>query len=291
MDYEPAEVRKVSKRNSRAGDLARPRFAALGAILFAGACLTACSVTPESATPPNTPLAEPSLAVASPTGTDAPFLVPAFDGPEPEPVKNGTAHVLRNANPDASDFTSVEYTIPPEWETGEVYIGKNLGQPNEVAISFWTPAGVYPDPCRRTTELSPIDLAEHSHDAGGDLILMNYPNIGLSAQDGRAATEPRSLIIDDPSEDDGNIALRLELTVPADLDLASCDDGVYVAWPGNDTGGRPNDNHVPGQTDIIYQVDVDLGPLVIDASYRPASSPEDIEELYAVLASIVVDRY
>jgi hypothetical protein len=120
---------------------------------------------------------------------------------------------------------------------------------------------------------------------------MNYPQIGLSAQDGRAATEARSLIIDDPSEDGGTIALRLELTVPEDLDLASCDDGVYVAWPGSNAGDRPNDNHVAGQTDIIYQVDVDLGPLVIDASFRPESSPEDVEELYAVLGSIVMDRY
>ena len=226
-----------------------------------------------------------------PTGTEAPFLVPAFDGPEPQPVKDGTTHVLKNPNPGASDFHTVEYTIPPGWETGDVYIGKNLGQPGEVAISFWTPSGVYPDPCRRTTDLSPIDLADHTHADGGELILMSYPQIGLSAQDGRAATEARSLIVDDPSEDDGTIALRLELTVPADLDLASCDDGVYVAWPGTNAGDRPNDNHVAGQTDIIYQVDVDLGPLVIDASFRPESSPEDVEELYAVLGSIVMDRY
>ena len=209
---------------------------------------------------------------------------------QPQPVKNGTTHVLRNPNPGASAFHTVEYTIPPGWETGDVYIGKNLGQPGEVAISFWTPSGVYSDPCRRTADLSPIDLAVHTH-AGGELILMSYPQIGLSAQDGRAATEARSLIVDDPSEDGGTIALRLELTVPADLDLASCDDGVYVAWPGTHAGDRPNDNHVAGQTDIIYQVDVDLGPLVIDASFRPESSPEDVEELYAVLGSIVMDRY
>ena len=267
-------------------------------ILFAGAYLTACTVPPESAAPTGTPVAQPSVAVPlptvalpSPTGADAPFLVPAFDGPAPQPVKDGTTHELRNPNPGASAFRRVKYTVPPGWETGDVYIGKNLGQPAEVAISFWTPAGVYPDPCRRTTDLSPIDLADHTHADGGELILMSYPQIGLSAQDGRAATEARSVIVDDPSEDDGNIALRLELTVPADLDLASCDDGLYVAWPGSHAGDRPNDNHVPGQTDIIYQVDVDLGPLVIDASFRPESSPEDVEELHAVLASIVMDRY
>ena len=287
----------------RAGVRRTLRIAAvLGAILFTVACLAACTVTPESAAPTATPLAAPFVPFASPSGTElpeppvptateAPFLVPTFDGAEPLPVEGGTTHVLKNLNQDASAFHTVEYTIPPGWETGGVYIGKKIGQPGEVAISFWTPSGVYSDPCRRTANLSPIDLAVHTHNGGGELILLGYPRIGLSAQDGRAATEPRSLIVDDPSEAGGTIALRLELTVPADLDPASCDDGVYVAWPGTSAGDRPNDNHVAGQTDIIYLVDVDHGPLVIDASFRPESSPEDIEELYSVLGSIVMDRY
>jgi hypothetical protein len=287
----------------RTGAKGTPLIAAvLGAILFTGVCLTACTVTPESAAPTVTPPAEPFVPFASPSGTErpempvvtateAPFLVPAFDGGEPPPVQGGTTHVLKNLNRAASDFHTVEYAIPPGWETGGVYIGKKLGQPGEVAISFWTPHGVYSDPCRRTENLSPIDLAAHTHDGGGELILLAYPRIGLSAQDGRAATEPRSLIVDDPSEAGGTIALRLELTVPANLDPASCDDGVYVAWPGTNKGDRPNDNHVAGQTDIIYLIDVDHGPLVIDASFRPESSPEDIEELYSVLGSIVMDRY
>ena len=264
--------------------------AGLGALLFAGACLTACTVTPESASPTGTPLAEPTDMPALPTGAAEPFNVPAFDGPEPLPVVNGTTYVLNNANPGASDFQTIEYTVPPGWETGDVYIGKDLGEPGEVAISFWTPSGVYPDPCRRTTDLSPIDLADHTH-ADGHLVLMSYPQIGLSAQNGRAATEARSVIIDDPSEDEGTIGLRLELTVPEDLDIASCDEGAYVAWPATHAGDQPQDNHVAGQTDIIYQVDVDLGPLIIDASFRPGSPRESVEELYAVLGSIVMDRY
>jgi hypothetical protein len=283
----------------RAGVRGAPRLSAvLGLILCVGASLAACSVTPEPDVPTGTPLAEPDDAVAGPsevvegpTDPGPPFLVPAFDGPEPRPVHDGTTFVLENPNPGASDFETIEYTVPSGWQTGGVYIGKDLGQPSEVAISFWTPSGVYSDPCRRTTDLSPIDLADHTHSEGGDLILSSYPRIGLSAQQGREATEARSVIVDDPSEDHGTITLRLELTVPSDLDLASCDGGVYVAWPGHNADDRPNDNHVAGQTDIIYQVDFDLGPLIIDASFRPESSRQSIEELYAVLGSIVVDRY
>ena len=44
--------------------------------------------------------------------------------------------------------------------------------------------------------------------------------------------------------------------MPADLDISTCDDGAYRAWPGYDDGYLPNDNHVAGQTDIVYEVDV-----------------------------------
>ncbi len=104
-----------------------------------------------------------SVPLVLPTDTEAPFLVPAFDGPEPQPVKDGTTHVLRNPNPGASDFNAVQYTIHP--------------------------------------------------------------------------------------------------------------------------GGRPV------TSTSASRADVDLGPLVIDASFRPESSPDDVEELYAVLGSIAMDRY
>ena len=214
----------------RAGVRGTPRISAvLGVILFTGACLAACTVTPESAAPTarhsqsrsfrsRRRAARTSRTVRTHRNRSA---VPRSSLRWPRAAARERRHDTRSEEPEPGrfGFHTVEYTIPPGWETGDVYIGKNLGQPGEVAISFWTPSGVYSDPCRRTANLSPIDLAVHTHADGGELILMSYPQIGLSAQDGRAATEPRSLIVDDPSEDGGTIALRLELTVPADLDL------------------------------------------------------------------------
>lgn len=94
-----------------------------------------------------------------------------------------------------------------------------------------------------------------------------------------------------PPGESSTLAVLVELSVPHDLDITSCTGGVFMAWPSSGVGAPGNQNHVAGQTDIIYQVDVDLAPLLIDASYRPESSPEDIEELYAVLGSIFVHRY
>lgn len=277
------------------------RGAMLGAILTVGAVLSACTAagSPEVAVPTATPPAEQPTVAPVPAGSKDLFVVGPFDGPQPKPATGGTRHRYVNPHRAAagidtnttSAYRWIEYTVPDGWEVDDIYIGKNLGEPNEVAVSFWTTAGVYPDPCRRSAELSPLDLTGHGHPHLDTISLASYPELGLSAQRGREASEPRSVVIEDPTEKRGTLALRIELTIPPDLDVASCDDGVYRAWPGFDVGGQSNDNHVAGQTDIIYQVDVDLTPLIIDASFRPDSSPEDIEELYSVIGSIVMDRW
>ena len=234
-----------------------------------------------------------SLAAAPPeTGAAAPFAVPVLDGPLPQPITGGTTHFYDNPGTEPhSDYRRIEYTIPAGWEVGEVYIGKNLGRANEVALSFWTTEGLYPDPCRRSdSELIPLDLAAHTHD-DTTIVLLGYPAHGLSAQRGRTASEPRVVMLDHPAGESSTPALRVALSVPLDLDVTSCEDGVYSAWPSSGAGDPGNRNHVAGQTDIVYQVDVDLAPLLIDASYRPDSSPDDIEELYSVLGSIVFHRH
>jgi len=273
----------------------------LGTILISGVVLPACTAggSPDVAAATATPPAETPTVMPAPTDTEAMFALAPFEGAQPEPVSDGTTH--RYVNPhgpivgvdanSTSDYRWIEYTVPDGWEVGDTYIGKNLGEPGEVALSFWTAPGVYPDPCRRGGDLSPLDLTNHGHPDSDGLSLAGYPDVGLSAQQGREASEPQTVVIGDPTDDRGTIALRVELTVPADLDVATCDEGVYRAWPGFGEGYPPNDNHVAGQTDIVYQVDVDLTPLMIDASFRPDSSPEDVEELHSVLGSIVMDRW
>jgi len=98
-------------------------------------------------------------------------------------------------------------------------------------------------------------------------------------------------MMDHPPDETSTPAVRVELSVPVGLDIDSCEDGAYVAWPSSGAGAPGNRNHVAGQTDIVYLVDVDLAPLLIDASYRADSSPGDIRELRSVLGSIEFHRY
>ena len=226
-------------------------------------------------------------AVESPTTpTSAPIAEPV--SPAAQPPVAGEAHAYTNPYlggfEDLSDYRRILYTLPPGWETRDEFVGKHLGSANQVAISFWTSPGLFPDACHREgTKLARLELWEHDHSADG-AILVNPEVAGLGSQDGRDATEPVQVPIG------GQVALRMELSVPTDLDVGGCDDGVYRSWPAHEQAWRGNDDHVPGQVDVIYQVDVDRMPLIIDASYRPTSSEADRAELDAVLQSLSIER-
>ena len=174
---------------------------------------------------------------------------------------------------------------------GDTYIGKNLGEPGEVALSFWTAAAAHPDPCSSSGHLSPCDLSVHDHPDDTTI------SLGSPAYGARDAARARCLgttclvAISDPTVRRGTPALRFELTVPADLDISTCDDGVYRSWPGYGDVYPPNDNHVAGQTDIVYEVDVYLVPAHHRCLVPPDSSALDVAELSSVIGSIVMDRW
>jgi hypothetical protein len=107
---------------------------------------------------------------------------------------------------------------------------------------------------------------------------------GLANQLDRNASDLTS------AEIGGQRALKIELSVPAQLDFATCDEGEFRSWAGWGAAGDVNTHHAPGQVDVVYMVDVDRTPLVIDASHGPNASPSDLAELEAVLDSMVVDR-
>ena len=88
----------------------------------------------------------------------------------------------------------------------------------------------------------------------------------------------------------GQAALKIELSVPAELDLTTCDQGKFQSWIGSSVTGGANDHHRPGQIDVVYMVDVDQSALVIDVSHMPATSESDLAELEAILASMIVVR-
>ena len=109
------------------------------------------------------------------------------------------------------------------------------------------------------------------------------PHGGLANQHSRNASQLLSV------EVGGVSALKIELSVPPGLDIKNCDLGAFRPWIGWGSTTNAGLQHVPGQTDVVYMIDVDRAALVVDASYTPQTTESDLTELQAILASMKVD--
>jgi len=225
----------------------------------------------------------PSVGAPGATPTHGPS-----GGPIPLPPAGAVApgtYFLNNPCVDrCPDYRRIIFTLPAGWATRDGLVYKYVDRSHEVAFSAWTVDQVYADPCHwQASTLSPLDLANHSHDQAGAIILA--PEAGGLANQALRGPTPRALT---PVSLGGQSALRIDLSVPAGLDMSTCDSGEFRSW--TDVVYGANSHHSSGQLDTVYEIDLDKRPLVIDASHMPATSPEDQAELKAVLASIVIDR-
>jgi hypothetical protein len=190
---------------------------------------------------------------------------------------------IRDCDDGCSDYRQIVFTLPAGWESRGALVAKHLNQANEVAFSIWTVDSVYADPCHwQSSALAPMTFA-HRHEDGG-FVLEDAP--WLQNLETRLASAPEEVQLGEVVE----TTIRIELRVPAELDIRTCDLGEYRAWTEKDVADGANAHHAAGQVDEVYIVDVDRSPLVIDASHRPGSSPADVAELEQILASIEVDR-
>ena len=215
---------------------------------------------------------------ASPEGAD---WRPAHATPLPADgaLAPGTYYLAKDAD-SLSDYRRIVVTVPSGWVARDGFVMKHPGEPGEIALSAWTPSGIYADPCHwRDGIITPV---EHSHDATG----MTLPlDAGLAAQADRGPMpRPRT-----QTRLGGIGTLRVRLSVPADLDLATCDDGEFRSWKDHGFDPRVDAHHAPGQLDDVYLVDVDRAALVIDASHMPGASAADLAELDSILATLRID--
>lgn len=81
-------------------------------------------------------------------------------------------------------------------------------------------------------------------------------------------------------------ATRLDLSVPADFDATTCDDGVLGLWETR----ADMRIIVPGTTIQVYVAEVDGVTLVVTAGYHPEdATPDLLAEIDAMLATLRVD--
>ncbi|MDF2733434.1 MAG: hypothetical protein K0S97_57 [Chloroflexota bacterium] len=246
-------------------------------VLFVTACTTGpvvSSETPASASPAATPatsLTTSPTAVASPAASVG---VTEFPGVSDDVAPGTYLWAAGEATP--ADIT---FTMPAGWMSRYGIAHKDRGGPGEIAVGNWIIANVYRDPCQWQGSLLNPAVGPAVEDLATALV----------AQKGRNATAPTDVMLG------GFPATRIELSIPADIDMATCDEGVMRTWvaPGGDTAldnGTENLGMHPGQLNVVYIVDVSGDRLVIDTWHMPDTSATDLAELDGVLASMRIEH-
>ena len=222
---------------------------------------------PSSASPSAGPLTSPSAS--------GPPAVSEFPGVSDD-VAPGT--YLWSAG--AATPADITFTVPAGWASRFGIPNKDRGGPGEIAVGNWIIENVYTDPCQWQGSLLDPPVGPTVDDLA----------TALAVQKDRDATAPSDVMLG------GYPAKRIELSIPADLDPATCDEGVIRTWvsPGEDasivdqteTLGVPPGGMHPGQLNVVYIVDVEGDRLVIDTWHMPGTSAADLAELDGILASM-----
>ena len=212
------------------------------------------------------------IAVAEPVGHPVP--------PEPEalPAATYSGPLLAGR---AERWT---VTVPEGWEKFYEIIWSDLGTPGtyldsggpgEVAFGWWQVDNVFTDPCHWQDSLADPPVGPTVDDL----------TTAFAEQVGRDGSGPTDVTFG------GVPAKRVELSLPADLDVTTCDEGVYREFLGaGESLTLPEDNsekpHMAGRTDVLYVLDIDGSRWLMRTWRHPESSAEDLAEMEAMLASI-----
>jgi hypothetical protein len=224
--------------------------------------------------PSPTPTASPSPTVSSSIAASTPSAAAAAF---PD-ISDQLAPGVYFKGPGASTPARFTFTMPAGWTSAYGIAYKDRGGPAEMAFGDWIITNVYTDPCQWQGSLLDPAVGPTVDDLAAALV----------AQKGRNATAPTDVTLG------GYPAKRIELSLPEDLDSATCDKGVIRAWlaPGEDAADWPaGQDFLPrsGQLNVVYIVDVDGARLVIDSWHMPGTSAANLAELQAIVDSIQIE--
>jgi hypothetical protein len=209
----------------------------------------------------------PQLADPTTTPTESAVTTPSTT-PRPLPVGEldpGSYLVTRE------DWTPVPFsiTVPAGWANNAAgFMTKHADEPAEVMLTPWLVTHIYADACQWDGTLFEVGTTADDLAAA------------LAEQGAREVSGPIDVTLG------GHPAKQIELSVPADLDAATCDDGGMRSWPSSATDETTGWIPRPGQTDVVYIIDVDGERILIGTTRGPEASDQDVRELEGVIASI-----
>jgi hypothetical protein len=185
------------------------------------------------------------------------------------PLEPGT-YAVGTLDPDFDASHRITLTVPDGYEGFEGFAVAPSGEA-QTGVSVWVVGNVYNDPCHRGAE-TPLDPTV--------VPPVDRLVAALADQRGIRASKPIDIEID------GFAGVYLERTVPTRTTVTDCDGNEIRTWIGTGGGAR---YILPGQLDLLWIVDVDGGPLVIDAALAARTSAQDRAELVRVVESIRID--
>ena len=200
-------------------------------------------------------------------GLDPAPSIPAVTQGVMEP---GT-YVMRTLDHDFDASHQITVNVPDGYEGDEGgWVVRKQGRVSQTAVSVWLIGDVYGDACKwSSTLLDPPPVSS-----------VDTLAAALASQRGLRVSTPTDITID------GYAGTYMERTVPAGTNLDECNGAQFLLWLDTNGGQRYVD---PGQHDLLWIVDVDGVPLVIDAAVGPGNSAQVRAELIQIAESIQLE--
>ncbi|MFL5684870.1 MAG: hypothetical protein ACJ77D_02335 [Chloroflexota bacterium] len=175
------------------------------------------------------------------------------------------------------------------WFGADVGIVSDLGSQPQARLAWWSVERVYLDPCHWQT--SPLGVADpplmRDQDGLTEALSGWWPTESDSTASRDVAPAPFAPVVTTPPKAVvwNGLAQEIELRIPADLDLGSCDRREYRLWEthqGSSRTGRP------GERIRLDVVDLRPGLLVADASRQADASATVVDQLDSARDSLAI---
>lgn len=253
---------RTDRSRAERSSAARRRPAAASLLLAFALMAGACGATQEA---PDATTGTPGATNAEPDGASSPTPAHLAVGGA---LEAGT-YVVSAIDPGFDASHRITISVPEGYQAFEGWgIMKDGGRQ---WVSASVVGNVYADPCHWDGTLLDPPVG------------MNFEALvaAIADQQGRHASTPTDVTLA------GFAGKRMELTVPATINMADCDNGQFRYWL--DTGGGERYAPFPGEHDRLWILDVDGVPLVIEAAWPFGESARAQAELIQMVESVRIE--
>jgi hypothetical protein len=188
----------------------------------------------------------------------------------PDGALDAGRYTVKTLDPVFDSEHRITMHVPAGYEGADGFLVSKLSGTGQNTVANWIVGNVYGEACHWSGTLP----AEQVASTVDGLVA------ALASQKGRTLSTPTDV------EVDGFSGKYVEMTTPLGIKVAKCDDGQFRAWSDPVDGARWTE---PGQRDLLWIIDVDGTPLVIDAAIGPDTTQQDRADRIQMVESIRIE--